>query len=190
VEVGDLVRRGEATIGIRYHRDRFPGLDWKSLGDERLFVVCGRLHPRAGQRVESLAELRDERWVGFPESAGQSETAATHVAGLFLAHGLGDIAWSRVDSLTAQKRLVEGGFGIALMPGPNVREELERGSIGVIHVDGLDAGMSVYAVTRTGGFLSPAAERLRELLAAEFAAELDLTSDNSRNRGPARQFAE
>ena len=172
VDVADLVRRGAATLGVRYHRDRLPGLDWTELGTERLFVVCGRAHPRAGRRVKSLGVLREERWIAFPEPTGQSEFGASHVVGLFLAHGLGDVAWSPVDSLTAQKRLVEGGFGIALMPEPSVREELARGSIEVIHVDKLRTGISVFAVTRSGGFLSPAAQRLRELLAAEYKTEL------------------
>jgi DNA-binding transcriptional LysR family regulator len=170
VEVGQLVRRGEATIGVRYHRDRLRDLEWTEIGVERLFVVCSPAHARAGRRVKTLAALRDERWIGFPESAGQSDIATSHVFGLFLAEGLGEVSWSPVDSLTAQKRLVEGGFGIALMPEANVREELAHGAIRTIRVDNLRASMSVYAVTRTGGFLSPAAKRLRELLSTEYQA--------------------
>lgn len=168
VEVGELVRRGEATIGVRYHRDRLRDLEWMEIGVERLFVVCSPAHPRAGRRVKSLAVLRDERWIGFPASAGQSDVDTSHVFGLFLAEGLGEVSWSPVDSLTAQKRLVEAGFGVALMPEANVREELAHGTIRTIRVDKLRASMSVFAVTRTGGFLSPAARRLRELLCTEY----------------------
>ena len=177
-DVGDLVRRGEATIGVRYHRDRTRDLDWLRLGNERLFVACGRTHPRADTHVHSLAELSEERWIGFPESAGQSEIGASHVVGLFLAHGLGEVPWSPVDSLTAQKRLVESGFGIAIMPEPNVREELARGAIRMIHVEGLRAEVSVFAVSRSGGFLIAAAERLREMLVVEYAAELSGEASN------------
>jgi DNA-binding transcriptional LysR family regulator len=172
VDVSDLVRRGEATIGVRYDRDRLSGLEWTELGAEPLFVACARTHPRAGRRVKSLAALREERWIAFPESAGQRETSTSHVLGLFLTHGLGDVAWSPVDSLTAQKRLVEGGFGIALMPAANVREELAQGTIRIIRVDNLRAAVPVFAATRLGGFLSPAAVRLRELLSTEFAKDL------------------
>jgi DNA-binding transcriptional LysR family regulator len=172
IEVSDLVRRGEATIGVRYHRDRFPDLESTALGDEPLLVVCARTHPRAGRRVRSLAMLRDERWIAFPESAGQQEISRSHVFGLFLSEGLGEVAWSPVDSLTAQKRLVEGGFGIALMPEANVREELAQGAIRTIRVDNLRAGLPVFVVTRLNGFLSPAAMRLRELLSTEYPKEL------------------
>jgi len=169
IEVGRLVRRGEVTIGLRYHRDREGGLDWTEIGAEHLVVVCGSKHPTAGRRVRSLSSLRDERWIAFPESSGQSETSTTHIFGLFLSYGLGEVEWTPVDSLTAQKRLVEGGFGVALMPLVNVREELARGSIRIISVDDFHASMPVYLVTRTGGFISPAVEDLVRLLAAEFA---------------------
>jgi DNA-binding transcriptional LysR family regulator len=168
-EVGRLVRRGEVTIGLRYHRDRQVGLDWTEIGAEQLVVVCGPRHRAADHRVRSLASLRDERWIAFPESSGQSETSATHVFGLFLSHGLGEVEWTPVDSLTAQKRLVEGGFGLALMPEANVREELLRRSIRTIRVDDFHANMPVYVVTRTDGFMSPAAHDLVRLLAGEFA---------------------
>ena len=170
VDVGQLVRRGEATIGVRYHRDRLPDLTWAEIGVERLVVVCSPRHPRAGRRVPSLAALRDEQWLGFPQSAGQSDLDTSHVFGLFLAEGLGEVSWSPVDSLTAQKRLVEGGFGVALMPEANAREELSRGTIRTIRVDGLRASMPVFAVTRTDGFLSPAARRLLDLLITEYRA--------------------
>lgn len=168
VEVGNLVRRGDATIGIRYHRDDVPGLDWTPIGAEPLLVACAPTHPRAGRRVKSLATLRDERWIAFPESSGQRETSAGHVFGLFLAEGLGAVHWTPVDSLTAQKRLVEGGFGVAVMPATNVYEERAQGTIDTIRVDTLQATMPIFAVTRVDGFLSPAALRLRDLLVAEY----------------------
>ncbi len=78
---------------------------------EPLRVVCAPDHKLAGRRIRRLAELRDERWIAFPEVPGRREITASHVFALFLTHGLGEIAWTPVDSLTAQKRLVEAGLG-------------------------------------------------------------------------------
>ena len=47
---------------------------------------------------------------------------------LFQTHGLGEIDWTPVDSLTAQKRLVEAGLGIALLSESNAAEELRYGT--------------------------------------------------------------
>jgi len=168
-EVSDLVRRGEATIGIRYDRDRSADLESSLLGTEPLRVVCGSDHPLAGRKVGSFATLRDEHWVAFP---APRDIAAEHVFGLFQAHGFGEMSWTPVDSLTAQKRLVEAGFGLALMPENNIAEELAAGTVRRIRVDDLNAGAPVFAVARKGGYLSAAAQALRALLVQEYGAML------------------
>ena len=124
-EVSDLIRRGEATIGLRYDRDRSRDLDCELLLAERLQVVCAPDHPRAGRRVAKLADLRGERWIAFPVLPGRREITASHVFALFQTHGLGEVDWTPVDSLTAQKRLVEAGLGIALLSESNAAEELK-----------------------------------------------------------------
>src|SRR5262249_38096966 len=105
VEVGDLVRRGGATIGLRYGRAPSPEVTSEGLGVERLIVVCATEHPLKGTCVPALAALRAMRWLGFPEVPGRREIWASHIVALFQAYGLGEPDWTPVDSLTAQKRL-------------------------------------------------------------------------------------
>jgi DNA-binding transcriptional LysR family regulator len=167
-EVSDLIRRGEATIGLRYDRDPSRDLDCEVLFAERLQVVCAPDHPRAGRRVKKLADLRGERWIAFPVAPGRREISASHVFALFQTHGLGDVAWTPVDSLTAQKRLVEAGLGIALLSQSNAAEELKSGALGSIRVGDLTARHDVVAVTRRGGFLSAASRRLLDLVRARY----------------------
>ena len=167
-EVSGLIRRGEATIGLRYDRDGSRDLDCELLFAEPLQVVCAPDHPRAGRRVAKLADLRGERWIAFPEVPGRREIAASHIFALFQTHGLGDVDWTPVDSLTAQKRLVEAGFGIALLSQSNAAEELRSRSLATIGVGDLKASHDVVAVTRRGGFLSAASRRLLEIIRAEY----------------------
>jgi len=166
--VSELVRRGEATIGLRYDRDRSRDLDNERLFAEPLRVVCAADHALAGRRVARLADLRDERWIAFPELPGKREISASHVFALFLAHGLGEIDWTPVDSLTAQKRLVEAGLGIALLAESHAAEEIASGAIATIRVGDLAASHEVMAVTRRGGFLSAAARRLLEIIRGDY----------------------
>jgi DNA-binding transcriptional LysR family regulator len=170
-EVSDLIRRGEATIGLRYDRDRSRDLDCELLFAEPLQVVCGPDHPRAGRRVARLADLRGERWIAFPELPGRREISASHVFALFQTHGLGEVDWTPVDSLTAQKRLVEAGFGIALLSQSNAADELRSAAISTIGVGDLAATHDIFAVTRRGGFLSAAAGRLLEIIRAEYSGK-------------------
>jgi len=170
-EVSDLIRRGEATIGLRYDRDRSRDLDCEVLFAEPLQVVCAPDHPLAGRRVSKLADLRNERWIAFPEVPGRREISASHVFALFLTHGLGEVDWTPVDSLTAQKRLVEAGLGIALLSQSNAAEELRAATIATIRVGNLSASHEVVAVTRHGGFLSAASRRLLDIIRAEFSTK-------------------
>lgn len=165
-EVSELVRRGEATVGLRYFEDRSPDLTCRLIQQERLMVVCAPDHRLAGRAVRRLWDLRDEPWLAFPHRAETGEVAAGTVFAEFRARGVADIAWSAVDSLTAQKRLVEAGFGLALAPQGAVAEELARGDLAMIAVDDLDAANPVCAVVRRDGYLSAAAKALVDWLAA------------------------
>jgi DNA-binding transcriptional LysR family regulator len=163
-EVSDLVRQGEATIGLRYAHDPSPDLASEVLTIEPLMVVCAADHPLAGRSVKRLAQLRTERWLAFPEAPGRLETAAPYIVASFRAHGLGEPDWAPIDSLTAQKRLVEAGMGLALMAESGASEELASGALRCIDVKDLRAGQEIAAVTRKGGFLSAAGRHLIDLL--------------------------
>lgn len=186
-EVSGLIRRGEATIGLRYHIDRSRDLDCVPILSEKLGVVCAADHPLAGRRVQRLAELRAERWVAFPEIAGRPEVAAAHIFALFLTQGLGDIEWTAVDSLTAQKRLVEAGFGIALLGESHVADELAAGTMSRIAVGDLAASSDISVVTRRGGFLSLAARKILEILRSDYGESSAATKRRLRPRRPARK---
>jgi len=109
------------------------------------------------------------------------------VFGLFLTRGLGEVDWTAVDSLTAQKRLVEAGFGLALMTESSITEELSAGDLSTIGVKQLGAGVRVFLVTRKNGFLSQAALRLLELLRTEYAAGWGRQKRRNRRRPVTRR---
>ncbi|MBV9835961.1 MAG: LysR family transcriptional regulator, partial [Alphaproteobacteria bacterium] len=123
-----------------------------------------------GRSIASLAALRDERWIAFPRTPQRPDLPGTHIFSVLVARGLGEIDWMAIDSLTAQKRLVEAGFGISLIPASSAEEELASGTLATIRVRDLEIGTPVFIVTRKGGYLSPAAHRLLALLRAQYAA--------------------
>lgn len=164
VEVSDLVRGGESVIGLRYFADRSPDLSCIDLFREELAVVCAPDHRFAGTRIARLAQLKDESWLDYPAMPGRREVSAQSVLVHFRARGVGEVSWTPVDSLTAQKRLVETGFGLALLPESGIREELRAKTLARIRVGDLKASNPVVAVTRKGGYLSAAASRLLDVL--------------------------
>lgn len=163
-EVSALVRRGEADLGLRYFVDPDPKVESILLGEEQLCVVVPAAHRLRARRVRDLRAFAEERWLAFPPDPRHPESSGQQLAGRLLAAGVPQPRITPVDSLTAQKRLVEAGFGIALLPRSSVGDELRRGSLRTIAVDGLCAEQPVVAVRRRAGHRSPVATTFLELL--------------------------
>jgi DNA-binding transcriptional LysR family regulator len=157
-EVLEYVRRGDATFGIGYAQPDDPVLTGELLFHEQLVVACAPDHPRAGRRATALDALRDERWLAFANRPSRLETSARFISGHLAAAGIPASAIHAVDSLTAQKRLVEAGFGIALMPESSITDELAGGTLATIPAKRL--GYDVIMTARRHAYLSHAARTL------------------------------
>jgi DNA-binding transcriptional LysR family regulator len=164
LEAIDLVRRGEATFGISYAFAGGPALTSEVVFEETLAVICAPDHPRARTTVRSLSMLRTERWLAFPLRERQPETSARQVHGILAAAGVPADAVLMIDSLTAQKRLVEAGFGIALMQDSGVLEELAAGTLQTIGLRASPPRIAVTVTRRRHGYLSHAAQTLLDQL--------------------------
>src|SRR5262245_6990988 len=124
-EVGALVRRGDATLGLRYARDPHPELVSILIHEEPLVPVCGAQHPLARARHVTPVQIAGERWLAFTPAAGRAhEPSASAVELSLAACGVDTAEMIRIDSLTAQKRMVEAGFGLALLQASSVDDEL------------------------------------------------------------------
>ncbi len=163
-EVSDLVRRGEATLGLRYFPDADAMLLCEPVMEEALVVACAPDHALAGKRVRDPRRLAGERWVVFPAPHRRRESLVGIQEQRLAAAGLADADRVRIDSLTAQKRFVEAGFGLALLIESSVQEELRAGSLRLIDVPALRAKAPVVLVRRRAGHLSGAARTLAERL--------------------------
>jgi DNA-binding transcriptional LysR family regulator len=161
-EVSDLVRRGEAHLGLRYFVDPDPKLESIALGSEEVLVVVPASHRVRAKRVPDLRAFEADTWLGFPADRRHPEASLER---RLLAAGVANPRITPVDSLTAQKRLVEAGLGIALLPRSSFREELRLGRLRTIAVTSLNAEQPVVAVRRRGGHHSALAEALLEILA-------------------------
>ena len=163
-EVSELVRSGEVTIGLRYHRDRSADLDCNDIAGERVKIICAPDHPLAGMTVRSLRKLAGERWLAFPNAHRLPETSPDNLFAQFQVLCISELHWTPVDSLTAQKRLVEAGYGLAVLPESAIKDELAAKSLAAIGVTGLQLANPVCVVTRRNAYLSPAAIALIALL--------------------------
>lgn len=162
-EVTDLVRRGEATLGLRYHSSDRAELVWLDAGSEAMLVVAAPGHRLAGRRVWQASLLRGERWIGFPPTPGERDSGQVLAQQLIRA-GLDGAEVTLIDSLTAQKRLAQAGFGLALVPESSVRDELRQGALVGLDIPAMRTSIPITALHRRSGYLSPAAKALLALL--------------------------
>ena len=162
-EVTDLVRRGEATLGLRYFSSDRPELVSLDAGSEAMLVVAAPGHRLAG-RQRQARHLAGERWVGFPPTPGERDSGQVLARQLIRA-GLEAAEVTLIDSLTAQKRLAQAGFGLALVPESSVRDELRQGTLVALDIPAMRTTIPITALHRRNGYLSPAAQALLALLA-------------------------
>lgn len=165
-EVSDLVRRGEATLGLRYFAGNRPDLVEHGAGSEAMLVVAAPDHRLAGRRVRTPRDLRGERWVGFPPVAGDRDSSGDVLARQLIRAGLDGADLTLIDSLTAQKRLAQAGFGLALVPESSVRDELRQRTLVRLDVPAMRTSIPITVLHRRNGYLSPTAQALLALLKA------------------------
>ena len=161
-EVSDLVRRGEVTLGLRYFADTRADLVSSVVWSEPMLVICSSEHRLSGRRVTANA-LRGERWIGFPALGGR-ESFGHILQRRLISAGLDEAPVTIIDSLTAQKRLVETHFGIALVPESSVRDEIRLGSLKEIIAPSVRTSVPVAVIHRRKGFLNATARALLAIL--------------------------
>jgi DNA-binding transcriptional LysR family regulator len=164
--VTDLVRRGEATLGLRYHASNRPELVSLEAGNEAMLVVAAPGHRLAGRRACPAHLLAGERWIGFPPIPGEQGSGQTLVHQLIRA-GLEGVDITLIDSLTAQKRLAQAGFGLALVPESSVRDELRSGTLVALDIPSMCTTIPITAIHRRKGYLSSAAKALLTLVTTQ-----------------------
>ena len=164
-EVSAFVRRGDAALGLRYVPDPDPDLVSLPLYREPLLTICAPTHRLARARRLTARMLAGEPWVAFPIRQGSSgESYAQVLAERLAAIGLGSAEIVPIDSLTAQKRLVEAGFGLGLVPKSSVEEELRLGTLRELRIAAMRLSVPVVLVHRRRAHLSGAARALLALL--------------------------
>lgn len=163
-EVSDLVKSGEVELGLRYFADPDPQLACEVLGSEQLYLVVARDHRVRVRRLKDLRSLAREQWLSFPKDRARLESYGNLLERELMASGITQPRITAVDSLTAQKRLVQAGLGITLMPLSSCREEVRIGSLRAIEVTDLRAELPVVLISRRTGYVSQSATVFKQLL--------------------------
>jgi len=162
-EVSDMVRRGEVSLGLRYFGDPSPELVSRQVSEERIVVVCSAQHQWGGKRLRQPEQLRGNQWFSLPMTRHR-DSFAHLVARQLASAGLDDVPVMAIDSMTAQKRLIEAGIGIALLPESSIQEELRLGTLRTIDVPHLQTTVPIHVLHRKKGYLTGGSRTLLSLI--------------------------
>lgn len=149
------------------------GLDYHPLADDLLVLAVSADHPLSRRTSLNLAELMETALI-VRESGSGSDLAlrlALHRADcdpeqLQVAVKLG--------SNEAVRQTLLGGFGAAFLSEISIRQELQRGELVTIPVEGLTVARQFWLTTRARRTLSPAAQLFAGLLLESFSASAPL----------------
>lgn len=165
-EITRLVLSGEVDLGLRYFTADAPFLENTVIATDSLALVAAGDSSLVPPRVTHPGALAGIPWIGFPVGTGSSgEPFAHHLEQTLARWGIDIAERITIDSLTAQKRMIEADFGIGLMLESAIIEERQAGSlVAVAHPFG-SATAPIVALRRTDGFRSRAMEALLALIA-------------------------
>ena len=165
-EVSDMVRRGEVNLGLRYFGDPSPELVLRQVSEERVVVVCSAQHQWGGKRLRQPEQLRGDQWLSLPMTR-HGDSFAHLVARQLASAGLDGVLVMAIDSMTAQKRLIEAGIGIALLPESSIHEEVRLGTLRTIDVSDLQTTVPIHLLYRKSGYLTGASRTLLALISSD-----------------------
>jgi DNA-binding transcriptional LysR family regulator len=159
-EAGTMLKAGEVDLALVYDHPamvRVPDLELTHLMDDRYDAVLPSGHRLAEKRRLTLADLRDEPWIGSTSTCGcrQITEKSCRDAGFEPR-----VAFEADETLAAQA-LVAAGVGVTLLP----RMALTAVHPGVVPRALHDPPVRrVLAARMEGGFHSPASDAMLEIM--------------------------
>lgn len=158
-EVLSVVASGEADFGVNFIGGDEPGIEFRSVLEERFVAACRKDHPIARKRKVSWKELGQYDFMSVAKSSGNRMLIDLALAGVRSDERPHSIY--EAQHVTTLLGLVEAGMGVAAVPALAMPGGDHPVLAGVPLQDPVVA-RRIGLIRRKGRSLSPAAERLYE----------------------------
>jgi DNA-binding transcriptional LysR family regulator len=168
-EMLELVLREQVDVGLvraLQHRD----ISSTPLYEDRLILVVDPEHPFAASGGIRLAEISGQQLILFDRTSSYHELTSA----LFRRAGISPNGVMELDNIDAAKKMVEQGFGVALLPHTSVADELAAGTLAEVAVqDAEPVRREIVAIRRRDA--GPATGTVGAFLDTFGAARAELT---------------
>jgi DNA-binding transcriptional LysR family regulator len=132
-EILELVLREQVDIGLvrsLRHRD----IASTPLYEDRLILVVDPEHPFAAAGRIRLDEIAGEQLILFDRTSSYHELTNA----FFRRAGVSPKGVMELDNIDAAKKMVEQGFGVALLPHTSVADEIAAGRLAEVAIQGAE----------------------------------------------------
>ena len=129
-EVLELVLREQVDIGL-VRELRHPDIVSTPLYEDRVILVVEPGHRFAGRGRIRLDEIAGEQLVLFDRTSSYSELTNA----VFRGAGVRPEGVMELDNIDAAKKMVQQGFGVALIPYTAVADELDAGLLRRVEIE-------------------------------------------------------
>jgi DNA-binding transcriptional LysR family regulator len=169
-EILGLVLREEVEVGLvraLQHRDTVS----TPLYEDRLILVVDPAHPFARTGRIRLDDIAGEQLILFDRTSSYHQLTSA----LFRGAGVSPAGVMELDNIDAAKKMVEQGFGVALLPHTSVVDELTAGRLAEVAIQGADPVRRQIVAVRRKDSGSPTGA-VAAFLATFAAARAELTA--------------
>ena len=160
-EILDHVRAGAAEFGIDMEGDADPDVAFEPLADEHYVLACPPDHPLAGAAPLAWAKLQGHRCLVLGPDSG---------IGRQLRAAMPAVDWQvETQHLSTLLGFLAVGTGVAVVPSLALGA-MDAADLRYRTLQRPEIKRRIGLIRRRGAALSPAAQGLRDAVAAEFAA--------------------
>lgn len=146
-EILELVLREQVDLGL-VRAMRHPNIESTPIYEDELVLVVEPGDDLAARERIELADLADEQLILFDRTSSYTELTNA----LFRGAGVVPDGVMELDNIDAAKKMVQQGFGVALLPQTAVADELAAGSLRQVEItDAEPVRRLIVAVRRRDG---------------------------------------
>lgn len=176
--VYERVAGGTADLGLLSFPSRSRELRVLPWREEEMLLTCSPQHPLARHPAIRPEQVAGEKYVGFSKEL----TIRRKVDHFLREQAISVEISTELDNIESIKKAIEDGVGIALLPEPTLRREVEAGTLVAIPLLGCRFVRPLGIILRRHHKLSSSALRFIELLQHGEPAELDPGAASSNGR--------
>ena len=131
--VAESARTGRCDFGIVSYPEQWPGLQSRSLREERMCLACGVHHELAGEKQVRAADLDGRELIHFTHEL----PAARHIRSYLTGNGAEAVFAQRLDNIDTFKSMLQATDYAAILPLRTFLAEVQAGLLAAVPLEPL-----------------------------------------------------